>query len=74
MKTLAQQVGHRIKIRRAILEMTQTQLAEAVGIAQGYMSALETGKKNMDLELLERIARALHCLPVDLIDERKKAA
>jgi DNA-binding Xre family transcriptional regulator len=38
------------------------------------MSALETGKKNMDLELLERIARALHCSPVDLIDERKKAA
>ncbi|HYQ91898.1 MAG TPA: helix-turn-helix transcriptional regulator [Candidatus Competibacteraceae bacterium] len=74
MPTLAHQVGHRIRVRRTDLKLTQTQLARAVGIGQGQMSHLERGNKYMSLEMLERIAQALKCTPVDLLDSNKQAA
>lgn len=60
-KNLKQQVGYSIRVRRAVLEMSQGELAEKVGISQGFLSLLEQGKRSLDLDLLEQIASALQC-------------
>jgi DNA-binding XRE family transcriptional regulator len=39
--------------------LTQTKLAGAVGIAQGFLSEMETGKKTGDVATLRNIARVL---------------
>ena len=39
--------------------MTQKELAEATGIAQGEISKLENGTRNPSIELLQRLAEGL---------------
>ena len=48
-----------IKPLRQWRGITQEQLAEEAGISQGYLSALETGRRTGDLETLRAIATAL---------------
>lgn len=43
--------------------MTQTRLAEATGLAQGYISDLERGRRQGTPETLTRIAKALDIPP-----------
>jgi len=76
-KNLRQQVGYYIRVRRAVLEMSQGELAERIGISQGFLSLLEQGKRSLDLDLLERIAQALDCSMTDLLppeENRREAA
>ena len=48
--------------------MTQAQLAERVGVRQATISDLETGQsRRIELDLLDRLARALRCKPADLL-------
>jgi DNA-binding Xre family transcriptional regulator len=68
-KEIGKRVGHRIKIRRAELEMSQGDLASALGLSQGQVSHLEKGTRPMDLETLEAIAKALKCKPEQLLKE-----
>lgn len=46
--------------------MTQQQLADAVGIARGYIATLESGRANPSLNLVTRVAEALD-MDVDLV-------
>jgi len=39
--------------------MTQSELASATGLAQGYVSDLESGRRNPSGEALDRITQAL---------------
>ena len=71
--TIDQRVGHRIRVRRVDLKMSQVDLAEALGISQGYLSSLERGVRSLDVKLLERIAQALKCSMAELLDEKGKA-
>jgi DNA-binding XRE family transcriptional regulator len=48
--------------------MTQTALAKAAGVAQGYISELENGNRGGDLGLWMRMAKALD-LPLEAIVE-----
>lgn len=48
-----------IKALRTWREMTQEELAEKSGISQGYLSALEAGRKTGDIKTLRAIAAAL---------------
>lgn len=73
-KTLSQQVGHRIKVRRVYLNMKQAELGRTIGIAQCYISQLERGERNLSLTQLEKIAQALHCSVLDLMDPERKVA
>ncbi len=53
-------------------EMTQAELAERASTRQATISRLETGETRMvQLDVLDRIARALGCHPRDLIVRRK---
>lgn len=47
--------------------MTQTRLAEATGLAQGYLSDLERGRRQGTPETLARIATALDIPPKWLV-------
>jgi transcriptional regulator with XRE-family HTH domain len=47
---------------------TQERLAEMVGMAAGYLSDLEKGKRRFNQDHLELFAEALNCSPGDLIN------
>jgi transcriptional regulator with XRE-family HTH domain len=52
--------GERIRNRRNQLKMTQEELAEKAEISKGFLSDVETGKRNISAENLLGIARALN--------------
>jgi transcriptional regulator with XRE-family HTH domain len=52
-------VGERIKARRLELTWTQEKLAETAKISTGFLSDLETGKRNVSADYLLEIAQAL---------------
>jgi DNA-binding XRE family transcriptional regulator len=55
-----------IRVLRQFRKETQAELALAVGIAQNYLSDLETGNRKGPLELHQKIARFLG-IPLDLL-------
>ncbi|HEX9581614.1 MAG TPA: helix-turn-helix transcriptional regulator [Gemmatimonadales bacterium] len=57
-----------LRARRERAGLTQEALAERAGVRQATISDLETGKsRRIDLDILERIAKALGCEPGELI-------
>ena len=48
-----------IRVLREFREQTQNELRAQIGITQGYLSDLETGKRKGPFELHQKIARAL---------------
>lgn len=48
-----------IKVARAQLDMTQKELAEAVGISRQTMNAIEQGEYNPTIKLCRAICRVL---------------
>lgn len=59
-------IGHWIMVRRAMLRMSQTRLAKAIGVDQSYISLIERGERPLNDDLLQKIAAALGCKPEDL--------
>lgn len=55
-----------IRVLREFRGQTQAMLVVAIGITQGYLSDLETGKRKGPLELHQKIARALG-VPLELL-------
>lgn len=55
-----------IRVLREFREQTQAELVHRVGITQGYLSDLETGKRKGPFELHQKIARALG-VPFELL-------
>ncbi len=55
----AKKLGKRIKLARVEHDMTQGQLAEAIGAMQKSISRYETGLSIPSLEMLEKIAKKL---------------
>ena len=49
--------------------LTQTDLAKAAGIAQGFLSEIESGLKTGDVTVLQRIAIALEVSLLDLVPD-----
>ena len=74
MSEIGKMIGRRIKIRRAVLAMTQADLAQALGITQAYLSYIERGERPIDADMLTRIAAALQCETADLMNEKRKLA
>jgi ribosome-binding protein aMBF1 (putative translation factor) len=57
--------------------LTQTDLAKAVGVAQGFLSEIESGLKTGDVTVLQRIAAALEISLMELVPDlppRKRKA
>jgi len=55
-----------IRVLREFRECSQAEFVAAIGITQGYLSDLETGKRKGPLELHQKIARALG-VPLELL-------
>jgi DNA-binding XRE family transcriptional regulator len=55
-----------IRVLRDWRDMTQAELVVTIGIAQGYLSDLEAGKRKGPVALHQKIARALS-VPIDLL-------
>ena len=49
--------------------MTQAELAKAAGIAQGFLSEIESGLKTGNITVLQRIAAALEISLLDLVQD-----
>lgn len=55
-----------IRVLRQFREWSQIELAAAIGIAQNYLSELETGKRKGPLALHQKVSKALG-VPLDLL-------
>jgi DNA-binding XRE family transcriptional regulator len=55
-----------VRVLREWRQMTQMELAVKIGITQGYLSDLESGKRKGPLELHRKISRALE-VPLEML-------
>jgi transcriptional regulator with XRE-family HTH domain len=56
-----------VKRRRLTLGMTQHQIADRLDIKQPSYAAIEAGRCNPSLDVVEKVARALDCDPEELL-------
>lgn len=62
--------AYQITCRRIEQGLSQAELAERAGMKQPNVARLESGKQNMSIELLQRLAAALDCrLEVRLVPQ-----
>jgi transcriptional regulator with XRE-family HTH domain len=66
-ETLAQQVARRIVEARTARRITQDALAERLEMATRNLQRIESGRQNLTLGTIERIARALDEEPIALL-------
>lgn len=65
-------LGRYVAARREALGISQEELADEIGVSQGFVSNLERGKRTNiptidELDALDALSRALHCTPDDLL-------
>lgn len=60
-KNELQELGQRIRERRAELHLTQEQLADNAHIDRSYVGGVERGERNVTFTMLCKIASALKC-------------
>lgn len=59
--------GESVRIMRELQELSQNELAEATGIPQSTISAIERERINLGVERAKILARALKCHPAVLV-------
>jgi transcriptional regulator with XRE-family HTH domain len=59
MSKISQKLGQNIKQIRLRRKMSQGDICRAIEMDRSYMSAIESGKKNVTIAVVEKIARAL---------------
>ena len=62
-------LGEAIRIRRKLSKLSQEKLAEKAELHPVYISAVERGVKNISMDALTRIAKALGVRVRDLVAE-----
>jgi DNA-binding XRE family transcriptional regulator len=53
------QLGERVRVVRALKEMSRRELARQTGISERYLAQIEAGKANVSIVLLLRIIHAV---------------
>lgn len=61
--------GLKVRIRRFEIGITQEELAEKADLHPTYLGSVERGERNIALENIIAIAKALGCSPKDLMPE-----
>ena len=56
---ISQKLGDNIKRIRLRRKMSQGDICRAIEMDRSYMSAIESGKKNVTIAVVEKLARAL---------------
>ena len=67
-----ERVGARIRQLRKAAGLTQERLARKAGMDYKYLGSVERGERNMTLDSLERVVRALGVEPYELFAFRAK--
>jgi transcriptional regulator with XRE-family HTH domain len=57
--TITEKFGIRLKTLRKEKGLSQEELAEKSGLNRPYISGIEQGKRNVSLEVIEKLAEAL---------------
>jgi transcriptional regulator with XRE-family HTH domain len=65
------QFGKRLRALRRAKGLSQESLADKAGLHRSYVWGIENGRRNVSLENIVRIARALRVPPRDLLTEIK---
>lgn len=61
--------GLKVRMRRFELGITQEELAEKADLHPTYVGSVERGERNIALENIVALAKALKCSAKDLMDE-----
>lgn len=61
--------GLRVRMRRFEIEMTQEELAEKADLHPTYVGSVERGERNISIENIISLAKALGCSPKDLMPD-----
>lgn len=64
---ISERLGANIKKIRVRKKMSQGDICRALDMDRGYMSAIENGKKNITIQQLDRLAKALGVSPDKLL-------
>jgi transcriptional regulator with XRE-family HTH domain len=56
-----------LRRERLARQWTQEELALRVGITQGYLSEMESGSRNVSLDMLDQVCAAFEANPVDML-------
>lgn len=67
----ANAVGRTVRRLREKCEMSQEELASIAGLHRTYVGSVERGERNISLENIVRLARALGVRPSMLLDDLK---
>jgi transcriptional regulator with XRE-family HTH domain len=65
---IKEKFGIRLKTLRKAKGLSQEELAERSGLNRPYISAIEKGKRNFSLEVMEKLAGAMGVEIRELID------
>lgn len=60
--------GLKVRMRRFEIGLTQEELAEKADLHPTYVGSVERGERNIALENIIALAKALGCSPKDLLD------
>lgn len=66
--TLQEKLGKAVAQLRKERNISQEQFAFDSGIARKYMSEIENGKRNISLDVIERLAQAFRMRPSELFE------
>jgi transcriptional regulator with XRE-family HTH domain len=69
MQHLKQKLGEAIKRFRKHASLSQEQLADLASLHRTYIGSVERGERNISLENIVQIARALGIKPSDLLKD-----
>lgn len=61
--------GDKVRQRRYQLDISQEKLAELADLHPNYVGSVERGERNIALENIVALAKALNCSPKDLLPE-----
>jgi transcriptional regulator with XRE-family HTH domain len=67
LKDIRARFGAAVRVRRNELNISQEELAERADLHRTYISDLERGKRNVSLENIEKLAKALDLTISDLM-------
>ncbi len=70
-KSILKKFGKRVKKERLKQNLSQEELAEKAGVHRTYIGMIERAEKNITLQNIEKIAKALHISLDKLMDLEK---
>lgn len=68
MKMIQEKLGQKIREQRVAIGLSQEELAGVCGLHRTYIGSVERGERNISLQNIVLIARALSISPATLIE------